>query len=111
MKKTVLYIAFCFISLWSFGQSKDIRHGDDAYKEKTYSIAREYYSKTLDAARSSGDNNTAAYASYKIAECYYQANIYDRAIPFYRQAISLNYQDTSKTMYRNYGDMLMMIGD
>lgn len=111
MKKTVLYIAFCFISLWSLGQSKDIRHGDEAYKEKTYSIAREYYSKALDAARSSGDNNTAAYANYKIAECYYQANIYDRAIPFYRQAISLNYQDTSKTMYRNYGDMLMMIGD
>ena len=95
----------------SYSQSKYLRKGNWAYKEKTYNTAREYYQKVYDKARANEDNQTAGFASMKIAECYYKANNYERAIPFYSNAISLNYQDTTKTMYRNYGDMLMMEGD
>lgn len=112
MKKQVLTYILCgFVALSSFAQSKNMRRGNEAFNDKTFATARVYYEKVFDNARAKGDNETAAYASFQIAECYYKANNYERAIPFYNHAISLNYNDTSKTLYRNYGDMLMMEGD
>ena len=110
-KKIYLYCIFCFVSISSFSQTKDVRKGDEAFAAKTYSIAKEYYLKAIDDAKAGNDSATAAYAMYKIAECYYEANNYERAIPCYQQAIDYKYQDTSKSMYRHYADMLMMIGD
>ena len=110
-RKLLIYLAFSVIAVSSYSQSKYLRKGNWAYNEKTYNTAREYYQKVYDKARENQDNQTAGFACFKIAECYYKANNYERAIPFYNNAISLNYQDTSKIMYRNYGDMLMNVGD
>lgn len=88
-----------------------MRKGDEAFKANTFATAREYYEKAYYAAQNNGDSVVAAYASFKIAECYYKSNNYERAIPFYRNAINLGFQDSSKVLYRNYGEMMMMMGD
>lgn len=110
-KKLSICLIFSVLSVCSFAQTKDLKRGDAAFAEKTYSIAKDYYLSAYDAAKANNNNEQMAYASYKIAECYYEANNYERAIPYYKNAIDLKYQDTSKTVYRKYGDMLMMIGD
>ena len=66
-KKLYLCYIFCIASIASFAQSKDIRKGDEAFVTKTYSIAKEFYSKAYDDAKASNDSTTMAYASYKIA--------------------------------------------
>ncbi len=110
-QKLSIFIICSLFATISFAQSRDLRRGDEAFKEKTFSTAKEYYINAFETAKAAGNNEQTAYASYKIAECYYEANNYERAIPFYKNAIDLNYQDSSKTMYRKYADMLMMIGD
>lgn len=110
-KKILVYIACGLCALTSYGQSKNLQLADEAFKDKTYSTARMYYEKVLDECKGNGDNTTAGYANFRIADCYYKANNYERAIPYYKNALALNYNDTTKTMYRNYADMLMMIGD
>ncbi|MCQ2960498.1 MAG: OmpA family protein [Bacteroidales bacterium] len=88
-----------------------MRKGDAAYKGKMYASALNYYEKVLDNAREHGDSALIGYTSFKIAECYYKASNYARAIPFYKLALNVGYQDTSKVLYRDYGEMLMMMGD
>ena len=111
MKRFVYILIFSLIAFSALSQSKFQKKGDKAYKENLYATAREYYEKTLAEARSEGDNQLASYASFKIAECYYRANNYERAIPFYQTADALNYRDSSQVFYRHYGEMLMMLGD
>ncbi len=112
MKRLTCILFFCIVaSVAVFSQSRNIRKGDAAFNAKTYSIAREYYEKAFETARNNGDTLLTGYTSFKIAECYYRASNYERAIPFYRVAYNINYHDTTKNLYRNYGEMLMMIGD
>lgn len=109
--KSYICIIITVFPFVCFAQTKDLKRADDAYKEKTYSLAIEYYCNALDDAREKKNTDVMGYAAFKVAECYYQSNNYERAIPFYRTAVENNYKDTSKILYSHYGDMLMMIGE
>lgn len=111
MKRFVYILLFTLIAGSCFPQSRFVKKADKAYSENLFATAREYYEKALTEARENADNPAAAYASYKIAECYYKANNYERAITHYQTAEALDYRDTSNTFYRHYGEMLMMLGD
>lgn len=111
MKRLLYIVIFGLVALSSFAQSKYQKKGDKAYQDHLYATARGYYEKLLNEARNVGDNVLEGYSSFKIAECYYMANGYERAITYYQRAEALNYRDTSQVLYRHYGEMLMMLGD
>ena len=107
IKSIVLFILFSVSGLTLFAQGS-VKKADAAFEKKNYSLANELYQKSLPDIK---DKKLIGYIDFQIAECYRYANKYLQANEWYKKAVDLRYNDLTKTMYFNYGNMLMMAGD
>lgn len=107
IKRISLSICILFCSMHMFAQGS-IKKADAAFEKKNYATAADLYQKAIENEK---DKKIIGYASFQIAECYRIANKYPQAITWYKRAHDVKYKDETKTMYFNYGNMLMMAGD
>ena len=108
MKKVVVIYIFTIISFASAFAQGSIKKADNAFEKKNYSLANELYQKTLTETK---DKKLMSYIYFQVAECYRYGNKYLQANEWYKKAVTARYNDLTKTMYFNYGNMLMMAGD
>ncbi len=104
----IILTSICLLALSFTLVAQDLKKADKAFDKQNYYEALQYYQKALVGEKS---KKTQGYIHFRIAESYFNALKYQQALNHYKMAADLRYNDPSKTMYRHYGDVLMMAGE